>query len=301
MSREIESITQRAVAANRPSSEATRIEQSRAIAEVEAAVVVAQRCPRDVTRAVADMQDACGRLALAERAFYSVPNRGRGASIHLARELARIWGNIQYGVHELRRDDDAKISEVLAWAWDVQTNSRSSRALIIPHQRMKAGRRQDLTELDDVYRNNQNTGARAVRECILSVLPDWFVADAEAVCRAAIEHGDGKSVPERVRAMVDVFKQLGVSEAQLESRLGRPSRQWDASNLSDMTVVYRSITSGETTAEDEFPAVLVSADEVAKVRRRTPKPEPVTEEPPADVDPETGELFDDQMFGGESA
>ena len=293
MSRDIDTITERAVAANRPASETTRIEQSRAVAEVEAAVVVAQRCPRDVTRAVADMRDACGRLALAERAFYSVPNRGSGPSVHLARELARIWGNVQYGIHELRRDDEARISEVLAWAWDVQTNTRSSRALIVPHQRMKSGRRQDLTELDDVYRNNSNIGSRAVRECIFTVLPDWLIADAEAACRETIRRGDGKSLPERIRAMVDVFRQLGVSEAQLEARIGSPSRQWDAANVADMSVVYRSIKSGETTVEDEFPAVVDDAAEVVETRRK-PRPEP---EPPADVDLETGEVLQPQKKG----
>jgi hypothetical protein len=65
-------------------------------------------------------------MALANRAFYSVPNRGNGPSVHLARELARIWGNLDYGVKELRRDDAAGESEVLAFAWDQQTNVRSS-------------------------------------------------------------------------------------------------------------------------------------------------------------------------------
>ena len=75
-------------------TQATAIEQARAVAEVQAAVTVAQAIPRDVQRAVAEMRDACGRLALAQRAFYSVPNRGNGPTVHLARELARIWGNI---------------------------------------------------------------------------------------------------------------------------------------------------------------------------------------------------------------
>ena len=87
-------------------TQATAIEQARAVAEVQAAVTVAQAIPRDVQRAVAEMRDACGRLALAQRAFYSVPNRGNGPTVHLARELARIWGNIDYGVRELRRDDE---------------------------------------------------------------------------------------------------------------------------------------------------------------------------------------------------
>jgi hypothetical protein len=150
-------------------TQATQIEQARAIAEVQAAVVVAQQCPRDLQRAEAEMRDACSRTALANRAFYRVPNRGQGPSVHLARELARIWGNVQYGVHELRRDDRAGMSEIQAFAWDVQTNTRSTRTFQVPHQRMVTNKatgeqtRKDLIDLGDVYLNNQNVRARSRR------------------------------------------------------------------------------------------------------------------------------------------
>ena len=54
------------------------------------------------------MTDACKQPALADRAFFRY-SRGGGAitgpSIHLARELARALGKVQYGITELRRDD----------------------------------------------------------------------------------------------------------------------------------------------------------------------------------------------------
>jgi len=106
-------IAQQAVAAPTRISQMTAVEQARAVAEVQAAVIVAQQCPRDMARADFEMQDAC---SLASQSFYTVPNRGHGPSVHLMRELARIWGNVQYGVHELRRDDEAGESEVQAFA-----------------------------------------------------------------------------------------------------------------------------------------------------------------------------------------
>ena len=170
-------------------SQATAIEQSRAIAEVQAAVTVAQRMPRNIDAAVGQVADSCGRLGLANRAFYTVPNRGNGPSVHLAREIARIWGNIQYGVHELRRDDAAGESEVQAFAWDLETNTRSTRTFIAPHARMKGRERQALVDLNDIYLSNQNTGARAVRECIFSVLPTWLTDAAQDACRKTLEFG----------------------------------------------------------------------------------------------------------------
>lgn len=247
-------------------SQVTAVEQSRAVAEVQAAIVVAQNCPRDMLRAWAEMRAACGRLALASRAFYSVPNRGTGPSVHLARELARIWGNLDYGVKELRRDDDAHESEVQAYAWDQQTNVRSTRSLIVPHARMKGRERQALTDLGDVYLNNQNVGARAVRECLFTVMPADFVAEAQELCRATIEKGDGKPLDQRISGMVEAFAALGVKVPQIETRLGKTRGQWMPADIADLSVVYSSIKRGEVAAEAEFPAERVTAAGITGAR-----------------------------------
>ena len=234
-------------------SQAAAVEQSRAVAEVQAAVVVAQQVPRDIRRAEAEMRDTCGRTAVAERAFYSVPHRGSGPSVHLARELARIYGNVQYGVHELRRDDSAGVSEVQAFAWDVQTNSRSTRTFQVPHQRMKGGKRTDLTDLTDVYLNNQNIGARAVRECIFTILPTWFVEEAEQIARRTLENGEGEALPARIEKMVTAFgAQFGVKVPQIEKKLGKKRGQWDAGDVATLAVTFQSLTRGEVALDDEF-------------------------------------------------
>ena len=45
---------------------------------------------------------------------YKAEASGVHLILHLARELARIWGNLDYTVRELRRDDESGESEVLA-------------------------------------------------------------------------------------------------------------------------------------------------------------------------------------------
>lgn len=242
--------------------QATAIEQARAIAEVQAAVVVAQQCPRDMQRADAEMRDVCGRMSMAGRAFYQVPNRGNGPTVHLMRELARIWGNIQYGVHELRRDDDAGESEVQAFAWDVQTNTRSTRTFVVPHARMVKGKRQPLVDLGDIYLSNQNVGARAVRECISTVLPTWFTEAAQDLCRATLDNGEGVPVDERIRSMVAAFADIGVPVERLESKIGRTKGQWTAADVSEMRIAYTSITREGLSADELFPPQRVTADEI---------------------------------------
>lgn len=267
----------RYAAAPAPATQATAVEQARAVAEVAAAVQVAQQCPRDMRRAWVEMQEACGRLGLASRAFYSVKNRGSGPSVHLARELARIWGNMDYGVHELHRDDERGMSEIRAYAWDQQTNVRSSRTFQVPHARMAGGQRKPLTDLQDIYLSNQNIGARAVRESIFAALPADFVEEAKDRCRATVERGDGKPLIERIAAMVDAFKPLGVTVGQIETRLGRPRGQWTAVDVADLAVVGGSIKRGEATAADEFPPERVTAAEITGAAPAAPAPPPAAE------------------------
>jgi hypothetical protein len=270
--------------------QATAVEQSRAVAEVQAAVIVAQQCPRSVAVARTEMQASCDQMGLAERAFFRFARGGNnvsGASVHLARELARCWGNVQYGINELRRDDVAGESEMQAWAWDVQTNSRSSSTFIVPHKRDKKGGPERLTDLRDIYENNANAGARRVREGIFACLPVWFVEEAKATCRATVEHGGGVPLAQRVARVMDYFAgRFGVRKERLEERVGRNADSWDAHDVAGLEVLGRSIHSRETRVEDEFPAAderPTAADVLRKAR--TPKPashEPDAEEPPAD-------------------
>lgn len=237
-------------------SEATRVEQARAVAEVAAAVQVAQMHPRDERNAWLAMEAACRRTGLAGRAFYTVPNRGHGPSVHLARELARIWQNMDYGVRETHRDDDLGRSEVLAFAWDQQSNSRTSRSFLVPHVRMVKGDRKPLTDVSDIYLNNQNVGARALRECIFAVMPADFVADAQAMCRKTLELGDGKPLQTRITEMIAGFAAVGVTVPRMEQKVGRTRGQWTNADVADMTIMYGTLKRGESSADELFPPVL---------------------------------------------
>lgn len=238
----------------RAESQGAAIEQTRAAAEVAAAVSVARNFPRDIDRAGDELGRLTGSLAIAERAFYEVPNRGAGLSVHIARELTRIWGNVDYGVRELRRDDSAGVSEMQAWAWDQETNVRSTRSFIQPHEKsLKGGRRSKLTDLNDIYLNNQNTAARAVRECIFTILPGWFVAHAEAGLRATLQGGNGASVEERAGKAVALFADLGVVARQLETRVGKGRGKWGPNDLAALTRAYTSITQDGIPVGEFFP------------------------------------------------
>jgi hypothetical protein len=249
---------------------------------------VAQQFPRDLDRVRRDVAEVCGHLELAQRAAYAVQNRGQGHSIHLARALAVAWGNLDYGVHELRRDDAAGMSEVQAFAWDMQRNSRATRTFQVPHAVMRGNKRVPIDDLTDVYRNNQNVGARAVRECILGVIPDDLVEYAARLCRETVQRGDGKPIEQRRVEAVAAFERFRVTRAQLEQRIGRPVDHWTAEDVASLVVVWQSINAGEATVGEQFDegparvtvAELGSGDPVANEPREH-APEPVGDQRPA--------------------
>ena len=242
------------------SSEATAVEQTRAVAEVQAAITVARACPRDLNRARTEMKRACAEKALADRAFYSVQGRGNGPSVHLARELARIWGNVDYGVKEMRRDDVEGVSEIQAYAWDQETNTRTIRSFIVPHSRTTRKGRQRLTDLGDIYLNNQNQGAKAVRECIFAVLPTWLVQEAQDLCHATLRGevvADGLS--KAIERSVQAFEPLGVTPAMLEQRVGRPQAAWTADDVARLRTDYTSLTRDGVPIGEVFETTTIDA------------------------------------------
>ncbi|MDO4243513.1 MAG: hypothetical protein Q4C85_07120 [Actinomyces sp.] len=259
-----QTITAAALTGHATGSEATAVEQTRAVAEVQAAITVARACPRDLERARAEMQRSCAERALADRAFYAVKGLGSGPSIHLARELARIWGNIDYGVREMRRDDVEGVSEVQAYAWDQETNARTIRSFIVPHARTTRQGRQRLTDLGDIYRHNQNQGAKAVRECILAVLPTWLVQEAQDLCHATLRGqvvADG--LDKAIEKSLAAFARLGVTQAMLEARVGRPRTAWSADDVARLRTDYTSLTRDGVPVAELFEPHTVDAAALA--------------------------------------
>lgn len=273
-------------------SQATAIEQSRAVAEVQASVLVAQQNPRNKSFAIAEMREVCGMKSVAERAFFKFPRAGEtvsGASIHLARELARCWGNIQFGVTELRRDDVKGESEMQAYAWDLETNARTATTFIVPHKRDTKKGVRELVDMRDIYENNANNGARRLREAIFTVLPGWFVDEAQELCRATLDSDGGSKVPlaQRIADCIAGFERLGVTRAQIEAKLERKSSEWTERDLSELGVSFRSIKSGDLSRDDEFPPARLTAAEIVAAQAPTatdengrpiPGPEPVPAE-----------------------
>jgi hypothetical protein len=265
--------------------QSTAVEQSRAVAEVQAAIYVARQFPREISRSRNAMQSACGSMALAEKSRFRFPRAGgavEGSTIHLAKALAQTWGNIQYGVSEMRRDDEYRQSEMQAWAWDVEANTLHVLTFIVPHAKFVKGKVEALIDLRDIYENNANNGARRLREAIFAVIPDWFIEEAEDLCRETLQKGDGKPIEQRIEGAIGVFKSLGVSEERLEQKLGRKKAQWTGADIAQLLITHKSIQRREIAVEDEFPQARITGGEIKSNANRG------KQSPPGD-DPWAGE------------
>jgi hypothetical protein len=240
-----------------PASQAAGIEQSRAVAEVQAMVIVAQRAPRSEADALRKILESCGQMKLAERAFFKFSRGGSsvsGPSIHLACEIARCWGNVNYGVKELARDDGAGQSEMMAAAWDLETNTRADTTFIVPHKRDKSGGPVALSDMRDIYENNANNAARRLREMIFRVIPPYIKAQAEDACRATLERGESdEPMPQRIAKTLKAFAEIGISRERIEAKLGTKADAMTPVDLGNLRISYQSIKRDEISAEEEFP------------------------------------------------
>jgi len=229
------------------------IEASRAIAEAQGKLVIAKRFPRNEVASYAKAMEACQRPAMASKAFYSFPRSGgkvEGPTIRFAEELARCWGNIDYGIKELSQDDGR--SEMQAYAWDLETNAQSIQNFTNPHQREVNGKMKTLTSQRDIYENNANMATRRLRSRILAILPAWFVEDAIAECKRTLAGNNSEPLIDRVKKMVVQFSKLGVTQEQIESRLKRKIDTMTADDLVDYIGIYNAIKQGESKAVEWF-------------------------------------------------
>ncbi len=256
---------------------AVAIESQRVAAEVQGRMIVAKRFPRDSGMAYARAMQACERLGLADCAIYSYNKGGKveGPSIRLAEELARCWGNIEYGLIELSRRPGE--SEMEAFAWDIETNTRSSQKFTVKHIRDRSdskGGNAALTAERDIYEITANNGARRMRARILAILPPELVDDAVAACKETVKRGGGQPLGDRIRLMIGAFAKVGVTAQMVADKVGHAIDQITPDELADLRGVLQAIKDGAKAGEFFVPkaALPTNADgfEMAAAGQKMP-------------------------------
>ena len=227
---------------------------SRQAQEVQAAMVIARKFPRDENEAYKRIMRSCARVGLAEKAEYAFPRGDQkvmGPSIRLAESIAQNWGNIDYGVIEI--DNANGKSEMLAYAWDLETNTRVTKIFSVQHKRDTRAGTKILTDGRDIYEATANFGARRVRACILGVIPGDVIESAVKECRKTIKGENKAPIEDRIKIMLNKFeKEHRVSTEDIEKYLGCSAKAINENDLIRMRGVYQSIEDGMSKPEDYF-------------------------------------------------
>ncbi len=254
------------------------IEQSRAIAEAQAKLIIAKNFPRNQSTAFEKVMLSCKRLGLAEKAVYAYPRGGQtvsGPSIRLAEELARAWGNIDFGVRELSQKDG--ISEMEAYCWDLETNTTSSTKFTVKHERHTRAGVTKLTDPRDIYEITANQAGRRLRARIIAILPPDLVDCALAECSKTIAGNNNEPIQDRARKMLSAFSVYGVNKTQIETYLGITIENILPEDIATLTGIYNSIKDNTHKPSDFFNT---TASEIATI---TEKLKESAVEPPKEV------------------
>ncbi|MEC1510027.1 hypothetical protein [Bacillus velezensis] len=253
---------------------------SRQAQEVQAAMVIAKKFPRDVYAAFDRIKKACERRLLAENAVYEYPRGGTkvsGPSIRLAEALAQNWGNIDYGIMEL--EQKAGESSVMAYAWDLETNTRQTKIFTVKHERKARGAITKLDDPRDIYEMVANQGARRVRACILGVIPGDIVDAAVDMCQKTLISGHKEPLEDRLRSAFSLFKkEFGITKEMIQEYIGSNVDAFTEQDFLKIGRIYTALRDGMAKKEDYFNVKATSAtkskaeEEFKKLKEQAGKP-----------------------------
>lgn len=237
---------------------------SRQAQEVQAAMVIAKKFPRDEVDSFNRILRSCQRRSLAESAMYEYPRGGTkvtGPSIRLAEAMAQNWGNLDFGITELEQRNGE--SQVMAYAWDLETNTRQVKIFSVPHMRSTKKGNVPLTDPRDIYEMVANQGARRLRSCILGIIPGDVVDAAVAECQKTLTTGNTEPLIDRVRKGIKMFEdKFSVTQEMIEKYIGCKSEAFSENDMIRLNNVYRSLKDGMAKREDFFEIPAPDADKV---------------------------------------
>lgn len=226
---------------------------ARATQEIQAALIIAQRFPRDEVKSKARILEACKRKELAEAAEYEYSRGGTritGPTIDLLRAIANRWGNIRFGWTEVDRRDGASL--VRCFAWDMQSNGQAERTFSIKHWRDTQAGGYALDDERDIYEVIANQAARRVRACLEEVIDADIVTAAVDQCRITLKTGEKIPLADRAVQMVNAFKEFGITQPMIEAKLGNKLDAVSDNQLASLRRIFKALKDGVGKTEDYF-------------------------------------------------
>ncbi len=231
---------------------------ARAMSEIQSAMVIAKRFPRDVKRAIDSIENTFQRVSLAEVSQYQYAKGGTditGPSIRCAEAIAGLWGNMQFGFRELSRgidDDGVGFSDIEAYAHDLESNTKTPRIFIVRHWIDKRGGGRKTSDEREIYELSANMAQRRVRACIMSVIPGDVFDVAMAQAALTLNTNADVSAEGIAKLLATFSKEFSVTQEQIETRIQRRMDAIQPAQIVSLKRIYVSLRDGMSTPEQWF-------------------------------------------------
>lgn len=229
-------------------------EQDKAAIDVQ--ISTAKAFPRNIRRST---ENALAIVTIdtetAKTCTYSVPRGGKaitGPSVHLAKILAQVWGNLRIEAKVVAVDATQVTSEAVCF--DLENNL----AIKTQVKRSIMGRTGRFSE-DMVTVTGNAANSIALRNAVLSVIPRAIVDKVYNAAKATIT-GDvsdkNKLLVKRKQVFDGLMEGLGLTEKEVLSAIGKASVDFiTADDLVVLIGIGTAIKDGDTTVEEAFKGV----------------------------------------------
>jgi len=236
--------------------------------EIQSAIIVAKKFPRNEAESYSRAVKSFERPAMAEAAAYRFPRGGtniEGPSVDTAREIARCWKNIRYGLRiaDVRHDFTQKCDfiKIKGYAHDLEANNYVEtedefRALI--QRKNKKTNATEWVQPDerDLRELVNRRGAICVRNALLQVLPPDVVDEVLRTARETLRRAAAGELEQNrddaVRRLAVAFDRIAITVPMIERFLGHKLDVISDEELAQLRTIWKSISDGQARREEFF-------------------------------------------------
>jgi hypothetical protein len=249
-------------------SQATQALVAKARADIEARWTMAMHRPRNMDEVRTSILKECRRPGFAAAAIYRKPigDGVEGLSIRFAEAAARCFGNIAMEVAQIYDDETTRVVRVSAtdleanitWPQDVTVAKTVERKTLRKGQRPVGertnsyGDRVYLVEAseDDLLNKQGALVSKALRTCILRIIPGNLQDEAYDVCNAILKDESAKDPDAARNAVCDAFAGQGIQPTDLEEWLGHKLDVATPAEIEQLRRLFVAVRDGEATWPD---------------------------------------------------
>lgn len=253
-------------------NQATAALIAKARADIEARWTMALHRPRNMDQVRTMIMKECRRPGFAASAIYRKPigDGVEGLSIRFAEAAARCFGNIAMEVTQIYDDETTRVVRVSAtdleanitWPQDVTVSKTVERRQLRKGQKPVAertnsyGDRVFLVEAsdDDLLNKQGALVSKALRTCILRIIPGNLQDEAYDVCNAILKDAAAKDPDSARNAVCDAFSDQGVQPTDLEEWLGHKLDVATPAEIEQLRRLFVAIRDGEATWPEALSA-----------------------------------------------